>query len=113
MNELRSQELVVGCLAASAVIAAGSTLADGDRPGVRLMVGGAATAVGLATVSMFNPDLAGAFAVLILTATLFNYGRPLMDAVTEFTTEPARAGRRAPKPSATHGNGDKKGSVTA
>lgn len=119
MNALRSQELVVGCLAASAVVAAGSTLAEGEAPPMRLLVGGTVTAVGLATVSMFNPDLAGSFAVLVLTATVFNYGRPFMDAVTEFTSEPpSRAGRRAPKPGKNHnttgaanGNGDRKGSV--
>lgn len=108
MNTLRSQELVVGCLAASAVVAAGSTLADGEAPGIRLLIGGAGTAVGLAVVSMFAPDLAGSFAVLILTATVFNYGAPFMDAVVEFTRKPKRNDKQT---GARRGNGNKEGSV--
>lgn len=88
MNELRSQELVVGCLAATAAVSAGSSLASGEVPGIRLMVGLAFTGVGLATVSMMAPDLAGSFAVLILTTSVFLYGGPLMDAVTHLTTKP-------------------------
>lgn len=85
MNELRSQELVVGCLAASAAVAAGSSLADQKLPGIRLVVGLAFTGVGLATVSMVAPELAGSFSVLILTTTVFLYGQPLMDTITRLT----------------------------
>jgi hypothetical protein len=84
-SETRGQELIVGCLAASAAVAAGSSLATGHVPGLRLVVGLAFTGVGLATVSMLAPDLAGGFAVLILTTTIFVYGTPLMDAVTGLT----------------------------
>lgn len=75
----------MGCLAASAAVAAGSSLASGDVPGMRLVVGIAFTGVGLATVSMVAPDLAGGLAVLILTTTVFVYGEPLMNAVAAFT----------------------------
>lgn len=96
MNQQRSQQLIVGCLAASAAVAAGSSLADGDVPGLRLLVGVAFTGAGLATVSMFSPDLAGAFSVLILTTTVFVYGKPFMDAVTTMTKPPTtkRTGTR-------------------
>lgn len=86
MNEQRSQELIVGCLAATAAIATASSLADGRTPGIRLVIGTAFTGVGLATVNMFAPGLAGSFAVLVLTTTVFVYGAPLMDAVTRTTT---------------------------
>lgn len=85
MNQQRAQELVVGCLAASAAVSAGSSLASGDTPGMRLVVGYAFTGVGLATVALFAPDLAGGLAALILTTTVFVYGEPLMNAITSFT----------------------------
>jgi len=85
MGELRAQELIVGSLAATAAVTAGSTLASGQVPGLRLVVGLAFTGVGLATAAMVAPDLAGSLAVLILTTTVFVYGRPLMDAVSTLT----------------------------
>lgn len=89
MNEARAQELVVGCLAASAVVASGSALADGNLPGIRLVVGLGFTGVGLATAAMFAPRFAGGMAALILTTTVFLYGRPFMDAVTGLTAAPS------------------------
>lgn len=102
MGQLRAQELVVGCLAATAAVSATSTMAEGDVPGMRLVVGLAFTGMGLATVAMFAPDLAGGLAVLILTTTVFVYGKPLMDAVTTITgtTAPA-AVRRTTDPEGT------------
>lgn len=85
MNESRAQELVVGCLAASAVVAAGSQLATGTTPGLKLVVGFGFTGAVLATASMFAPDLAGSMAALILTSTVFLYGAPLMDTITHLT----------------------------
>lgn len=85
-DEQRGQELIVGCLTASAAIAAASALAEGRGPGFRLVAGVAFTGVGLAVINMFEPRLAGGFAVLILTATLFSYGGPAMDAVSGVTT---------------------------
>lgn len=100
MNQQRSQQLIVGCLAASAAVAAGSSLAEGQAPGMRMVVGVAFTGVGLATVSMLGaPDLAGALSVLILTSTVFLYGRPLFDLITDTTDpEPARTTRRPTRP---------------
>lgn len=98
-GEQRGQELIVGCLTASAAIAAGSALADGDGPGFRLVAGLAFTAVGLATVNMWNPDLAGGFAVLVLTTTLFVYGEPFLKAVESITGEPGKKGRKSGVPS--------------
>src|SRR5689334_2685967 len=87
MDTARSQELIVGCLAASAAVAAGSGLADDDdtTPGFRLVLGVTVTGIGLAAVSMFNPDLAGAFATLVLTTTVFVYGGPAMEAISRLT----------------------------
>lgn len=87
MSDLRSQELIVGCLAASAAVAVTSSLAEGSAPGMKLVVGTAFTGVGLATVNMFAPKLAGTFAVLILVGTVYTYGTPLMDAVTSLTSD--------------------------
>lgn len=86
MYENNAQQLVVGCLSATAAVAAASTLADGEVPGMRLVVGLAFTGMGLATVAMVAPELAGGLSVLILTTTVFVYGEPLMNAVTSFTT---------------------------
>lgn len=94
MSEQRGQELIVGSLAATAAIAAASSLADGEAPSIRLVAGVAFAGVGLATVNMFAPKLAGQFAVLILTTTVFLYGGPAMDAITNLT-KPGPTGKAA------------------
>lgn len=86
MTEDRAQQLVIGCLAASAVIAAGNSIADGHAPAARQLVGFGFVAVGLATASMFAPGLAGGMAVLVLTSTALLYGTPLYEAVTGVTS---------------------------
>lgn len=94
MTPARSQELIVGCLAASTAVAAGSMMAEGNMPGVRLALGAAFTGVGLATLSMFSPDIAGAFATLVLTTTVFVYGQPLMDLVSTYISQRSPAPTR-------------------
>lgn len=86
MNEDRAQGLVVGCLAAAAVIGAGNAIAEGQAPSARQLVGFGFVAVGLATASMFAPDLAGGMAALVLVSTAFLYGTPLYDAVSGVTS---------------------------
>lgn len=85
MTPERSQQLVVGCLAASAAVAAGSALADSKPPGLRMLVGVSITGMTLAVVSQFSPDTAGMFAVLVLTTTVFVYGEPFLNAVISLT----------------------------
>lgn len=82
-GEARGQQLIVGCLTATAVVAAGSSAFDGDGkgPGMRLVVGVSVAAATLATVNMFAPEVAGGMAVLVLTTTVFVYGAPLFDAI--------------------------------
>lgn len=94
MNQERSQQLVIGCLAASAAIAAGNAVAEGQAPEARQIVGFAFAGIGLATLSMFAPGLAGGMAALVLTTSVFVYGAPLYDAVTDATEPPTTAGRR-------------------
>lgn len=94
--ELRSQELIVGSLAGVATIAVASSLAQGEMPGGRIVLGTAFAGLGLATVNMFAPELAGSFAVLMLVSAVFLYGGPALDAVTSLTTSPAP---QRPKPS--------------
>lgn len=75
----------MGCLTASTVVAAGATLASGNVPSLRQVIGVGFVGIGLATASMIAPDLAGSMAVLILTSTVFLYGGPLFDAVSNVT----------------------------
>lgn len=82
MIEARAQELIVGCMATAGVIAVGSTLAQGDGISARQVFGFGFVTLGLAAGSMLAPDLAGSFAVLVLTSTVFLYGVPLYEAVT-------------------------------
>lgn len=89
----------MGCLAATAVVAASSTLASGGVPGIRMAAGLAFTGMGLAAASMFAPDLAGGLSVLILTTTVFVYGKPLADAVGSITAKPTSAGATTHRPS--------------
>ena len=91
----------MGCLAASAVVSAGSRLATHNMPGIRFVVGYAATGLGLATASLMAPGLAGTTALLILTTTVFVYGQPFMDAVTHITTGNAPTAAPAPDPNFT------------
>lgn len=95
MNEDRSQQLIVGCLAAAGAIAAGNAIAEGHAPELRQLVGFSFVAVGLATGSMFAPGLAGSAAVLILTTSIFLYAGPLLDAVTGSTS--GGTGRQVPE----------------
>lgn len=101
MTQDRAQGLIVGCLAASAVVAGGSSLATGDGPSIRMVLGVAFTGVGLATVAMFSPDLAGTFATLVLTTTVFVYGGPFFDLIGHLTDKPHQppaARQTAPAP---------------
>lgn len=101
MNEDRAQSLVIGCLAASAVIAAGNAIAEGHAPEARQLVGFSFVAVGLATASMFAPGLAGGMAVLVLTSTAMIYGSPLYEAVTSTTSATAPSSSHRPPPRST------------
>lgn len=87
MSELRSQELIIGSLTGVAVVAVGSSLAQGEAPAASIVVGTAFAGIGLATLNMFAPELAGSFAVLILVSAVFYYGGPALDAVTSLTTD--------------------------
>lgn len=95
-TEGHAQELVVGCLAATAVVAAGSSLASGELPGMRMVIGLSFTGVGLAAGAMFAPDIAGGLAALILVSSLFVYGTPLLDAITTLTSSPKVSPSLAP-----------------
>lgn len=86
MSPDQSQGVVVGCLAATAAVAAGNQIVAGSAPTFRQLAGGAFVAVGLASVSLVAPDLAGGFAVLILTSAVFVYGFPLFDALAGTST---------------------------
>ncbi len=94
--ELRSQQLIVGCLAGTAVVATASSLAEGEGPSGRILVGTAFAGLGLATLNMFAPEVAGSFAVLMLVSAVFVYGGPAISAVTSLTT-PAPAAARPRK----------------
>lgn len=91
MNADRSQQLIVGSLAATAVITTSSKLASGDVPGIPLVIGLAGAGFGLSVGAMFAPDLAASFAVLILVASAFVFSGPLWDAVGGLTGAPAPA----------------------
>lgn len=82
MSPDQSQGIVVGCLAATAAIAAGNQIIAGAAPSFRQIAGGAFVAVGLASVALVAPDLAAGFSVLILTSATFVYGSPLFDALS-------------------------------
>ena len=86
MNEERGQSLVVGCLAASAAIVAANAIAEGHAPAFRQLAGFTFAAVGLGTLAMVAPDLAGSLSMLVLTSALFLYSGPMLDAVKATTT---------------------------
>lgn len=89
MNQLRAQELIVGCMATSAVVGVGSALANGEGISARMVFGFGFTTIGLAAGAMFAPGVAGTFAVLVLTSSVFLYGQPLYDAVIAQTADVA------------------------
>lgn len=88
MNEDRADQLVVGCLAATAAIAAGNAVVAGTAPAPRQLVGLTFAGLGLAVGAMFAPGLASGLAVLMLTTTALVYGGPLYDAVSSVTGDP-------------------------
>lgn len=87
-TEARADQLVVGCLAATAAIGVGNAVVSGTPPAPRQLVGLTFVAVGLGVGAMFAPGLAGGVAVLVLTTTALVYGRPLWDAISTVTAAP-------------------------
>src|SRR5689334_13015084 len=97
MNEDRAQSLVVGALAAAAAIGAGNAVAQGEKPPLSQLVGFGFAGLGLAVGSMVAPDLAAGLALLMLTTTVFLYGGPLYEAVTQATNDTPTTTRKAPR----------------
>jgi hypothetical protein len=72
-------------MAATGAIAAGNAVVAGHPPTPRQVVGLTFAALGLGTVAMFAPGLAGGLSVLMLTTTALLYAGPLWDAVSTVT----------------------------
>lgn len=79
------QEVIVGCLTTAAIVSIGSEMAQGKGPEFRSVLGYLVAGIGLGTLNMFNPQLAGGFAALILTGAVFVHGGPMFDAITRST----------------------------
>lgn len=80
------QELIVGCLTTAAIVSIGSEMSQGNGPEFRSVLGYLVAGIGLGTLNMFNPQLAGGFAALILTGAVFVHGGPLFDSITRSTS---------------------------
>lgn len=83
MNEQRAQQLVVGSVAATAMVSGANYLVRDETPGMRWIIGVTGSAIGLAIVAMFAPQLAAGLAVLLLATTVFVYGGPVWEAVSK------------------------------
>jgi len=85
VNGFKAQGVIIGCMAATGVIAAGDAIAEDHMFTFRQGVGFMFVSFGLATGALFAPELAASMAVLTLTSAVFLYGQPLLDAVTTVT----------------------------
>jgi hypothetical protein len=81
-----AQTVVVTSVAVSGAVVLANDAVRGQVPTIRFGVGLGVSALGLAVMAQFAPRLAQAFAVLLLTTTVFVYGGPALSAVTTATT---------------------------
>jgi hypothetical protein len=67
----QSKKLVIGAMATAGTLAAIGDVSEGQTPKVRILLGATAAAVVLTLVADFgSPEIASAFAVLILLASI-------------------------------------------
>lgn len=71
---------------ASGGLAAAGQLAEGQAPRLRVVVGGFLAAVLLGFLADVSPDLAGAFAALMLATAVLVLGGPAWNALTRLTS---------------------------
>ena len=86
MNVTDAQTVVVTGVAISGAVVLANNAATGTRPTIRFGVGLGFTALTLSVLAQFAPRLAQALAVLLLTTTVFVFGKPTLDAITKTTT---------------------------
>jgi hypothetical protein len=84
----------IGVSGALVLVKAGA--AD-EMPPVRTWIGLTFAGVGMAVMAETSPNIAGGLALLMLTTSVFVYGKPAWDAITNATQGPApRMGHKAP-----------------
>lgn len=86
MTPARATRVTVGCMTATAVLAAGSKLVQGERPPAKMVIGGAFAALTLTAVGIAQPELAAQAATLVLVGSVFYTAGPLFNAIISLTT---------------------------
>lgn len=85
----------IGVSGALVLVKAGA--AD-ELPPVRTWVGLTFAGVGLAVLAQSQPNLAGGMALLMLTTSVFVYGKPAWDAISDATNSgPRKIGKAKPR----------------
>jgi len=85
----------IGVSGALVLVKAGA--AD-ELPPIRTWIGLSFAGIGLAVLAQNSPELAGGLALLMLTTSVFVYGKPAWDAITDATkATPKRGGKAKPR----------------
>lgn len=82
MNEGQAKRIVVGSLVVAGGISAARDLTNGKVPRLRIFLGTLGAGVVLAMVADLAPDLAGMFALLMLSTAVFSAGAPTFRALS-------------------------------
>ena len=81
MDSGSAKGLVIGAAAGAGILASAADLATGNPPDVRVAVGVVLAAAVLYAAADWAPDLAAAFAVLLLTGAVLTNGKTVADVV--------------------------------
>lgn len=86
MNPRQAKRTVVLSLVAAGALASIEDLRERDFPKLRIFLGAVFAGIVLSSVAEGAPDLAGTFALLILTTTVFGVGLDTWQAITSVIT---------------------------
>lgn len=81
----QAQGLVIGATAGATILASAANLADGKPPDIRTAIGGTIAAAFLYALADVAPELAAAFAMLLLAGAILTNGATVAGIITKAT----------------------------
>lgn len=88
-TDLANAHIVTALGVSGALVLVKAGAAD-ELPPVRTWIGLTFAGVGLAVLAQTWPDLAGGIAILMITTSVFVYGKPAWDAISKATKAPKK-----------------------
>lgn len=85
MNTGQAKQTIIFAVFVSALLASVKPVQKGQAPDIRIALGAAMLAVMLLGLAEFQPQLAGAFGLLVLISSMFAVGPDVYDTLTVAT----------------------------